>query len=49
MLHILCIHLYISDISRRIFIPLYQYGCPNSGAQKRKYTFIYADIALFNL
>ena len=28
-----------SDIPRRIFLPVYRYGCPNSGAQKRKFMF----------
>ena len=33
-----------SDVSRRIFIPVYPHGRPNSGAQKMKYTFIYTII-----
>ena len=28
-----------SYIPRRIFLPVYRYGCPNSGAQKRKFMF----------
>ena len=30
----------ISDVSRTIFIPVYQHGHPNSGTQITKYTFI---------
>ena len=33
-----------SDVPKRIFIPVYWYGCPNYGTQKKKYTFIYSDI-----
>ena len=33
-----------SDVFRTIFIPVYWYGHPNSGAQKIKYTFIYTII-----
>ena len=29
------------DLSRRIFIAVYQYGRPNSGDQKRKYILLY--------
>ena len=34
----------ISDVSRRIVILVYRYGDPNSGAQKRKCTFIYCNV-----
>ena len=33
-----------SDVPKRIFIPVYWYGCPNYGTQKKKYTFIYSDV-----
>ena len=33
----------ISDVSRRIVISVYRYEHPNSGAQKRKCTFIYCN------
>ena len=33
-----------SDVSRRIVISVYRYGYPNSGAQKRKCTFIYCNV-----
>ena len=29
------------DVPRMIFIPVYRYGRPKSGAQKRKYIFLY--------
>ena len=35
--------LVISGISRDILIPVYRYGTPDSGAQKRKYTSLYTD------
>ena len=31
-----------NDVSR-IFVPVYRYGHPNPGTQKRKYTFLYTD------
>ena len=32
-----------TDIPRKMFILVYWYERPNSGTQKRKYTFIYND------
>ena len=39
----------ISDIFRRIFILVYWYKHPNSGAQKEKYFFLYTNIFYYRL